>query len=107
MTTDATPWPITAVEHRGGTVLRISHRDGTVADHDMARLLGWAGAFAGFTAETIAAAQLIDGTVGWILPSGEVLDLAPDALWDHAHGRCGGGGCQGWTPEQTVVVALP
>jgi hypothetical protein len=58
-------------------------------------------------AETIAAARLIDGTVGWILPDVQVVDLAPDALWDHTRGRCGGGGCSGWTPEQTVVVVLP
>ena len=104
---DTVPWPIAAVEHRGGTVLRISHRDGTVGDHDLARLIGRDGVFAGFTAEAIAAAQLIHGTVGWIV-DGEMVDLAPDGLWDHAHGRCGGGGgCSGWSPQQTVVVRLP
>ena len=30
-----------------------------------------------------------------------------DGLWDHAHGRCGGGGCTGWTPDQTVMVESP
>jgi hypothetical protein len=104
---DSVPWPVTAVEHRGGTVLRISHCDGTVADHDFSRLIGRGGVFAGLTAETIAAARLIDGTIGWILPDVQVVDLAPDALWDHTRGRCGGGGCSGWTPEQTVVVVLP
>ena len=100
------PWPVTAVEHRGGTVLRISHKDTTVADHDLAYLIGRAGLFSGFTGETIATAQLIDRTVGLTI-DGETVDLAPDAIWDHAHGRCGGGGCTGWTLEQTAVVALP
>ena len=100
------PWPITTVEHRGGTLLRISHTDGTVADHDLAYLIGRAGVFSGFSAETIGAAQLIDGTVGWII-DGEVVDLAPDGLWEHTRGRCGGGGCTGWTPDQTVMVRLP
>lgn len=101
------PWPITVVEPRGGTVLRISHADNTIADHDLARLVGRGGVFASFTAATIAAAQLIDGTIGWILPDGSVVDLAPDAIWDHTRGRCGGGGCQGWSPAETVVVRLP
>lgn len=101
----ALPWPITAVEHRGGTVLRISHADGTVADHDMAHLIG-GGVFATFTAKMIGESRLIDGTVGWVI-DGEVVDLAPDGLWDHTRGNCGGGGCIGWTPDQTVVVALP
>jgi hypothetical protein len=104
--TERVPWPVTAVEHRGGTVLRISHADNTIGDHDLAYLIGRAGIFSGFTAETIAAAQLIDGTVGWMI-DGEVVDLAPDAIWDHAHGTCGGGGCTGWTPAQTVVVEFP
>jgi hypothetical protein len=100
-------WPITAVEHRGGTVLRITHRDGTVADHDFGRLIGRGGVFASFTAATIAEARLMDdGTVAWII-DGDVVDLAPDALWDHTRVRCGGGGCTGWTPDQTVVVRMP
>ena len=101
------PWPITAVEHVAGTVLRITHRDGTVADHNLAYLIGRGGVFADFTAATIPAAQLIGGGgVGWII-DGAVVDLAPDALWDHTRGRCGGGGCTGWTPERTQVVRLP
>jgi hypothetical protein len=91
---DPGPWPVTAVEHRGGTVLRISHADGTVADHDLGRLIGRGGVFAGFTAETIVAAQVIDGTVGWII-DGAVVAPAPDALWDHTRGRCGCSGCSG------------
>ena len=78
-----------------------------MAEHDLGRLIGGGGVFAGFTAETVAAARLIDGTVGWEI-DGETVDLAPDALWAHAYGRCGGGGCSGWEPEQTtVVVRLP
>lgn len=103
--TEPVPWRVTAVEHRVGTILRISHADNIIRDHDLAYLIG-RGIFSGFTAETIAAAQLIDGTVGWTI-DGETVDLAPDGLWDHAHGTCGGGGCTGWTPEQTVVVEFP
>jgi hypothetical protein len=104
--TESVPWQVNAVEDRGGTVLRISHCDGTVADHDLAYLIGRGGVFADFTAATIGEARLIDGTVGWMI-DGEVVDLAPDAIWDHAHGTCGGGGCTGWTPAQTVVVEFP
>jgi hypothetical protein len=107
MGTDPVPWPITAVENRSGTVLRISHRDGTIADHDFGRLIGRGGVFAGLTAEMIGEARLIDdGTVAWII-DGSVVDLAPDAIWDHTRGRCSGGGCTGWSPDQTVVVRLP
>ena len=102
---ESVPWPITAVEHRGAW-LRISHEDGTVADHHFGRLIGRAGVFATFTGATIAEARVIDGTIGWEI-DGETVDLAPDAIWDHTRGRCGGGGCQGWSPEQTVVVKLP
>lgn len=104
--TDPAPWPVTAVESRGGTWLRITHIDGTVADHDLGRLIGRDGVFAAFTTETIAAARLIDGTVGWTI-SGETVDLAPDALWEHTRGVCTGGGCTGWSPDQTRVVRLP
>ena len=65
---DPVPWPITAVEYRGGTVLRISHVDNTIGDHDLAYLIGRGGVFADFTAATIPAAQLIGGGgVGWII----------------------------------------
>ncbi|KXP08792.1 hypothetical protein [Tsukamurella pseudospumae] len=101
----AVPWPITAVECRGGTVVRIWHADGTVADHDFRYLLGRDGVFAALTAEMTPRAQLVDGTVGWILPDGTVIDLAPDALHAHAViGQCPGGMCRGWTAEHTVLV---
>ena len=100
------PWRVTAVESRGGAWLRISHEDGTVADHELTRLLGRDDAFAELTWDMVAEARVDHGTVGWVI-DGAVVDLAPDGLWDHAHGRCGGGGCTGWTLEQTVVVALP
>ena len=77
MTTESVPWPVTAVEHRGGTVLRISDADNTIADHGMAHLIGRGGVFSGFTAEMIADAQLIDGTVGWVIDGEVVADVAP------------------------------
>lgn len=102
------PWPITSVESRGGTVVRIHHADSTVADHDLAYLLGRSGVFAALTAELIPTAQLADDTLTWILPDGTVLDLAPDALHAHAvTGQCPGGTCRGWTPARTVVVRRP
>ncbi|SLJ23931.1 Uncharacterised protein [Mycobacteroides abscessus subsp. abscessus] len=97
------PWPITAVESLGGTRVRISHRDGVVADHDLSYLLGKSGVFAALTAEIIAAATVVDDTVGFHMPDGTVLDLAPDAIYEHAvDGRCTGS-C-GWRPEHTTVV---
>lgn len=99
------PWPITAVESRGGTVMRLTHADSTVADHDFQYLLGGAGMFAHLTEELIAEAGICDGgTVGWETEAG-VIDLAPDALWEHAVlGFCPGNVCRGWTPAHTVLV---
>lgn len=97
------PWPITAVESRGGTVMRIHHRDGVVADHDMVYLLGKSGVFEPLTPEIIAAARVVDGTIAFPMPDGTVLDIAPDAVYEHAtDGRCTGS-C-GWRPEHTVVI---
>lgn len=97
------PWPVVSVESRGGTWVRISHRDGVVADHDLSYLLGKSGVFEALTPEIIAAARVVDDTVGFHMPDGSVLDLAPDALYEHAvDGRCNGS-C-GWRPEHTTVV---
>lgn len=97
------PWPITAVESRGGTVLRIQHRDGVVHETDMVYLLGKSGVFEALTPEIIAAATVVDGTVGFPMPDGSVLDLAPDAVYEHTvDARCTGS-C-GWRPEHTVVI---
>ncbi|WP_435594772.1 hypothetical protein [Tsukamurella tyrosinosolvens] len=99
------PWPITAVESRGGTVVRIRHADGTTADHDFEYLLGGAGVFAHLTEEMTPTAAICNGgTVGWETEAG-VVDLAPDVLWEHAvMGLCPRGVCRGWTPERTVLV---
>ncbi len=99
------PWPIIGVESRGGTVVRIRHADGTVADHDFEYLLGRSGMFAYLSGELIPEASICDGgTVGWETEAG-VVDLAPDALWEHATlGFCPGNVCRGWTPEHTVLV---
>lgn len=99
------PWPITSVESRGGTWVRVHHRDGVVADHDLSYLLTRkAGAFEALTPEIIATAQLVDGdTLGFQMPDGSVLGLAPDAIYEHTvDGRCTGS-C-GWKPERTVVI---
>ncbi len=101
------PWPIVGVESRGGTVVRIRHADGTtVADHDFSYLIGQPGVFRYLTAELIPEAGICDGgTVGWETEA-RVIDLAPDALWEHAVlGLCPGGVCRGWTPAHTVLVS--
>jgi hypothetical protein len=96
-------WPIVAVEHRGGTWVRITHASGTVADHDLSFLIG-RGAFTALTAEMIPEAGIVDGgTVGWITPDG-VVDYPPDALLEHAGLGCCRGSCVGWTPAHTVLV---
>ncbi|OCB56181.1 hypothetical protein A5722_14930 [Mycobacterium vulneris] len=106
-------YDIVAVESRGGTIVRTRFRDGVVADHDMSYLVGRSGVFAALTAEMIAAVHLVDGdTIGWQLPDGQLIDLAPDALHEHAvTGRCPGGSCEGWTPAHTglidVVITAP
>lgn len=40
--------------------------------------------------EVFATAQALDGTLAWDLGGGLVYDVAPDALWLHAHGWCDG-----------------
>lgn len=98
------PWTVTAVEPRGGTVVRLTFADDTVADFDLAYLLNRPDTvFSALTAETIATAQLVDGTVAWETPSGTV-DLAADALYDHTRGVCPGGTCEGWEPSMTRLV---
>lgn len=99
------PWPIVDVQSQGGTVVRLTHTDGLIADHDFEYLVGGAGVFQYLTAEMIPTAAICDGgTVGWETEAG-VVDLAPDALWEHAvMGECPGGVCRGWTPAHTVLV---
>lgn len=98
------PWTVTAVEPRGGTVVRLTFADDTVADFDFSYLLNRPGTvFAAFTAEAIPAAQLMDGTVAWETDAGAV-DLAADALHDHVSGNCPGGTCEGWEPSMTRWV---
>jgi hypothetical protein len=86
-------------------VVRIRHADSTVADHDFEYLLGRPGMFAHLTEELIPEAAICDGgTVCWETPAG-VIDLAPDALWEHATlGCCPGTVCRGWTPTHTLPV---
>lgn len=100
------PWPVVAVEPRGGTWVRVRHEDGLTADHDFSYLVGRAGVFAALTPERIPAARVVDGnTVGWTLPDGTEIDIAPDTLWDHAlEGPCPNSSCEGWTPAHTVLV---
>lgn len=103
------PWPIVTVESRGGTWVRVQHIDSTLADHDLSYLIGAGGVFDALTVEVIPTVALVDGgTIGWMFPDGSVLDLAPDALHEHAAtGRCPGGTCTGWTLAHTVVIRRP
>ncbi|ULP48010.1 DUF2442 domain-containing protein [Mycolicibacter virginiensis] len=94
-------YEVVAVEATGPTTIRVSHFDGTIAEHDLTRVITRGGVFAALADEAFFREVRIDhGAVTW---PGEI-DLAPDSMWDHAHGRCTG--C-GWTREETRVVALP
>lgn len=97
------PWTITAVEPRGGTVVRLSFADSVTADFDFSYLMGKRGVFAELTPELLQTARLMDGTVAWETDAGTV-DLAPDALYDHTRGVCPGGTCDGWEPLMTRWV---
>jgi len=98
------PWTITAVEARGGTVVRLTFADSVTADFDFSYLIGKSGVFAELTPKLIPTAQLVDGTVAWSLPDGQVIDLAPDALHEHTRGHCPGGTCEGWESSMTRLV---
>ncbi len=96
---------VTRIEPCGGTVLRITHRSGLVHDTDFGYVLRDNppdSVFASFTAETIQAAELVNGTVAWHRPEG-VVDLAAHVLEEHAEvGECVGS-C-GWQPGDSVVI---
>lgn len=81
---------VTEVEVLPDFRVSVTHRDGTSAVHvfDL-------GDFRGDSIElrqpeVFATAQVVDGTLGWVLPSGLVYDVGADALWLHAHGYCDG-----------------
>lgn len=94
-------YEVTSVEVTGPTTIRVSHVDGTVAEHDLARTIARGGVFTALQDPELFKQVSIDhGVVTWP----DELDLAPDAMWDHAHGRCTG--C-GWTAAETRVIALP
>ncbi|WP_165797852.1 DUF2442 domain-containing protein [Mycolicibacter virginiensis] len=94
-------YEVTTVEVVDPTTLRVSHADGTVAEHDLARLIARGGVYAPLAdAEFFKQVRIAHGAVTW---PGEI-DLAPDSLWDHSRGRCTG--C-GWTAAETRVIALP
>lgn len=96
---------VVRIEPRGGTVLRITHKSGLVHDTDFSYLLRDNppdSVFADFSAETIQAAELVDGTVAWRRPEG-LVDLANHVLEEHAEvGECVGN-C-GWEPGDSVVI---
>jgi hypothetical protein len=72
----------------------------------MVYLLGKTGVFEALTPRIIAAATVDGDTVGFHMPDGSVLDIAPDAVYEHAtEGRCTGS-C-GWKPEHTRVIHNP
>lgn len=93
------------IEPRGGTVLRITHKSGLTHDTDFGYLLRGNpsdSVFADFTAETIQAAELVNGTVAWHRPEG-LVDLANHVIEEHAEvGECVGS-C-GWEPGDSVVI---
>jgi hypothetical protein len=96
---------VVRIEPRGGAVLRIEHRSGLIHDTNFGYLLLGnppGSVFGSFTAETIQAAELVDGTVAWHRPEG-LVDLANHVLEEHAEvGECVGS-C-GWQPGDSVVI---
>lgn len=99
---------IVRIEPRGGTALRITHASGLTHDTDFGYLLrrdNVGTVFADFTAETIQAAELVDGTVAWHRPCG-VVDLAAHVIAEHAETGVCVGQC-GWRPGDTVVIEYP
>ncbi|SKE69352.1 Uncharacterised protein [Mycobacteroides abscessus subsp. massiliense] len=96
---------VVRIEPRGGTVLRIEHKSGLIHDTDFGYLLRDNppdSVFASFTAETIQAAELVNGTVAWHRREG-LVDLAAHVIEEHAEvGECVGS-C-GWEPADTVVI---
>ncbi len=74
-------------------------------DHDFEYLVGSGGVFNHLTEQLIPEAGICDGgTAGWETDAG-VIDLAPDAVWEHAPlGLCPGDVCRGWTPAHTVLL---
>lgn len=94
-------YAVTAVEVVGPTKLRVTHADGTVAEHDLSRTIARGGVFTALgDAELFRQVRIEHGAVAW---PGEI-DLAPDSMWDHSRSRCTG--C-GWTPEETTVITWP
>lgn len=88
---DLTDTDVVSVQVTAPFTVRVTHKDGTCAEHlfapedfrnDFVRLRDPA---------TFATAQVVEGdTLGWVLPDGRIFDQAPDALWLHAHGLCDG-----------------
>lgn len=94
-------YEVVAVEVTGPATIRVSHADGTVAEHNLSRLVESGEAFTPLADEAFFKQVFIDhGAVAW---PGEI-DLAPDTMWDHTRGRCTD--C-GWTHEETTVIAWP
>lgn len=81
---------VVAVEVVGPHQVRVTHRDGTSGVHEY-NPSEFRNALAPLRdPQVFATAQVVDGhTLGWVV-DGQVLDMAPDALWLHARGHCDG-----------------
>lgn len=99
---------IIRIEPLGGTVLLIEHQAGLIHATDFAYLLHdneSDSVFADFTAETIQAAELVDGTIAWSRPE-LLVDLAAHVIAEHVEvGECIGS-C-GWRPGDSLVIRPP
>jgi hypothetical protein len=79
---------VTAVEATGPSTLRVTHHDGTCAEHDLAPLITQGGIFAQLSDPTLFKRVYVDhGAVAWPTQ----LDLGGDTLHDHARGAYPGG----------------
>jgi hypothetical protein len=81
-------YQVTTVAVTGPATLRVTHRDGTCAEHDLTRLIARGGVWSQLADPELFARVYIDhGSIAW--PT--ALDIAPDTLHDHALGKCPGG----------------
>jgi Protein of unknown function (DUF2442) len=81
-------YQVTTVAVTGPATLRVTHRDGATAEHDLTQLIERGGMWSQLADPELFARVYIDhGSIAW--PT--ALDIAPDTLHDHATGVCPGG----------------
>lgn len=87
---DLTDTDVVSVQVTAPFTVRVTHKDGTCAEHLFAPEDFRNDFVALRSPEVFATAAVIDHTLAWDLGGGLIYDVAPDALWLHAHGLCDG-----------------